>query len=334
MGFYDDYEEDDDLDIDFDELDSIVEDFEFASKAVRAPTYARKKPIKRRSHGPVGEGPCPKCGGPTTLRINRALGIPFYGCVRFPDCRGSRDYDIYSRKSMATNTAEHTTGGSAMSTLAMNKFSDKLMNRFFQKVNGVVWDLMSGKVGIRTNEGIATLDGEGEDSQISINMIEQFGIPVPAFAQSTPVDQIKVGDLIYTDGKPKGWVITVKEPAEEGKAKKFSLMSTTGSTHTWTPPKLQMLGFDSGVMVLKSLIQMLPNGKEGLEGMQGTMMPLLMMFDGDDLGSGGGGMMDKIMPMMLMSQMNGGAGGNNMVQTMMLMQMMGGRGGFGNFFDS
>jgi len=40
---------------------------------------------------PSGPGPCPQCGGNTTLRKNRHTGAEFYGCVKFPNCRGNRD---------------------------------------------------------------------------------------------------------------------------------------------------------------------------------------------------------------------------------------------------
>lgn len=227
--------------------------------------------------------------------------------------------------------------------------SEKLMGRFFRRVDNVVWDLMTGRVGVHTREGIATLEGEGDGAQISVNLLEDFGMPIPAFAQSTPLDKVKQGDLIYKDRNPLGWVIGIKEPkakAEDTDAdapdspilKKFTLMKPDGASSTWTPPKVTMLGFESGVMVAKSLLDMLPGGNDSLNAMQGTMMPFLMMggFDGD----GGGEMMDKLVPMMLMSQMGvaaGGAGAGNMMQTMMMMQMMGGKSPFGagggSFFD-
>lgn len=223
-------------------------------------------------------------------------------------------------------------------TMTMDRLGDKLINRFFKRVDGVVWDLMSGRIGIQGREGIHTIEGEGENAQVSQNLIDSFGLPIPAFAQATPVDQVKVNDLIYIDGKPRGWVIEVKETeAEEGTPSKrrFRVMSIDGIASTWTPPKISMLGLDSGVMVLKSLGEMLPGGEAGLSGLQGSLMPLLMMGGGD-------GNMDKIMPLLLMSQMGiggvgAGAGANNMIQMMMLMKLMGNDGGSdfgGNFFDS
>lgn len=236
-----------------------------------------------------------------------------------------------------------------MNNNVMSNMNKKFMDRFFRQVDGVVWDLMSGRVGISTDDGICTIEGEGDDAQIITNAFEQFGMALPAFAQSTPLDQVKVGDLIYTDKKAKGWIVEIKSPAAaKGKlatktgVKKFVIMTPTGTRTEWVPPKISMLGFDSGVMVLRSLINMLPGGTGGLSQMQNTMMPLLMM--------GGDADFESILPMMLFSQMGGTSGtvdntsANPMAQMMpmlMMMQMMKGndnggprtvRGGK-NFFD-
>lgn len=37
--------------------------------------------------------PCPDCGGAMLRRTNRASGQKFWGCARFPECRGTRDTD-------------------------------------------------------------------------------------------------------------------------------------------------------------------------------------------------------------------------------------------------
>jgi hypothetical protein len=180
-----------------------------------------------------------------------------------------------------------------MSTLQMPS-ADKFMNRLFRKAEGVVWDLMSGKIGVQTKEGIATIEGEGEDAQIVINVMDQFGMEVPAFAQSTPIEAVKPGDIIYFGSTDRpGWV-TEKKVSAKGDIS-FILMKADGTRSTWKPPKISMLGLDSGVMVLRSLLTMLPGGAGGLTGLQGMMMPMLMM--------GGDMDMEKMMPMMLMSQL-------------------------------
>ena len=58
--------------------------------------------------------------------------------------------------------------------------------------------MMTGRLGIKTNEGIVSLELDAanpEDSQVSINMLDDFGMAVPAFAQSTPVTAVSVGEL-------------------------------------------------------------------------------------------------------------------------------------------
>jgi ATP-dependent helicase HepA len=52
----------------------------------------------RDAGGSVEEGEsvlCPNCGTPMQLRFSRR-GDPFWGCPRFPNCRGSRDYNVGS----------------------------------------------------------------------------------------------------------------------------------------------------------------------------------------------------------------------------------------------
>lgn len=228
--------------------------------------------------------------------------------------------------------------------------SDKFISRMFRKADNVVWDLMTGKIGVRTAEGITTLEGAGDDAQVTTNMFDQFGVSIPAFAQSTPLAAVNVGDMILQANDKPAWVVkrnekpvTVKDAtgADVPGAPliTFGLMRADGTTTTWRPPKVQMLGFESGVMVLRSLMTMLPGGAAGLGTMQGMLMPMLMMQGGlGDDGSGSGMDLEKIVPMMLMMQ-TGGLGGDpnaaaggmgQMMQTMMLLNMM--KGGSNGLF--
>lgn len=232
-----------------------------------------------------------------------------------------------------------------MSTNMMSKMpgADKFMSRMFRKADGVVWDLMSGKVGIKTPDGIATIDGQGADAQVSINMMDQFGFEIPAFAQSTPIAAVAEGDIIYFGSKDQpGWVIE-KKGGVDGKPISFVIMRVNGTTSNWNPPKVQMLGLESGIMVLRSLMTMLPGGAGGLGQMQGVLLP--MMMGGEENMD-----MEQMMPLMLMSQMGAGPGADGaaasgnamagMMQTMMMMKMFGGnkgeKGGKGpaGFFDN
>lgn len=233
--------------------------------------------------------------------------------------------------------------------MSMGNMNSKFMDKFFRKVDGIVWDLMTGRVGVKSTDGITTLEGSGDDAQITVNMFDNFGMEVPAFAQSTPLASVNVGDLIYGDRKAIGWVVEIKaapvstDPAVVAShVKKFVIMTPDGTRKTWVPPKMSMLGFDSGVMVLRSLMNMLPGGSAGLGQMQNMMLPMMMM-GGDSSGLD----MNSIMPMMLFSQMGGATGApadpaaNPMAQMlpmMMMMQMIkGGKGsnsGSGGFFDN
>jgi hypothetical protein len=210
-------------------------------------------------------------------------------------------------------------------------FGKKMVDRFFRRVDDCLWDLMTGKVGVKTpSNEIVTLDGEGDEAQVVMNPFAEFGVPLPAFAQNTPVDQIKQGDLIYNAKKVMGWVVKVPE---EGK-KSFTLLKPDGTRGEWRPPKVQSIGLDvSGAMVLRSLTNTLPGGN--LDGLQGMLLPMMMM--------GGGGDMEKMLPLLLMGQsgMGGVGGSNNMLQMMMMMKMLkgdkssgnGASGALGSFFD-
>jgi hypothetical protein len=116
-------------------------------------------------------------------------------------------------------------------------------------------------------------------------------------------------------------------------------MKPDGSRGSMTPPKVNMMGFEGGVLVLRSLVNMLPGGQGGLGQMQNMLMPMLMM--GGDLD------LEALMPMMLMSQMNSGPIDPNnpnaalmqqnqmgqMMQMMMMSQFLGGGKGGKGFFD-
>lgn len=177
----------------------------------------------------------------------------------------------------------------------MNKLFDgkKLMSRFFRPVDNVVWDLMTGRIGITGPDGITTVEGEGEDAQVTINLFDQFGMTVPAFAQGTPTADVKIGDLIYGARGALGWVVERTE-------KSFTILKSDGTRSNWTPPKTAMIGFGGDVMVLRSLVNILPGGETGLGNFQNMLLPMLMM-GGDNVD------MQEIMPLVLMTQLGASA---------------------------
>lgn len=200
--------------------------------------------------------------------------------------------------------------------------TDKLLSRMFRKADGVVWDMMTGKIGVLTDEGIATLEGTGDDARINVNLFDDFGMQVPAFAQSTPVVAVNPGDIIYFGARNNvGWIIE-KDDSKGADKISFKLLKADGQTSSWKPPKVTTFGIDGGVMVLRSLMTMLPGGSGDLSKMQNALMPMAMM---GMLGDNDGGMIEKMMPLMLMQSMGGGdpAGMGNMMQMMLMMKMMG-----------
>lgn len=198
--------------------------------------------------------------------------------------------------------------------------ADAMMRRFFRRADNVVWDMSTGKPGVATDEGIASCIGSGEDAQISINPIAAMGMALPAFAQNTALDKVDVGDMIIYGARDNtGWVVSKTD-------KQLRLIKADGTLTSYSPPKTQMLDVGGGVMVVRSLMNMLPGGTGGL---MGNMMMMQMMGGGDsDL--------EEMLPMMLMMQGAGATSGDPaaaaagnpmagmaaMLPQMMMMKMM------------
>jgi hypothetical protein len=212
--------------------------------------------------------------------------------------------------------------------------AEAMMSRMFKRAENVVWDLMSGKIGIIADDAICTLDGAGDDARVNQNLITEFGAAIPAFAQNTPFAAVQVGDIIVRERESStGWVIEKND--DKGS---FRIMKVTGDMSTFKPPKITTFGLESGVMVLRPLFNMLPGGAAGLGSMQGMLMPMMMMaqMNGEEPD------FENIMPMVLMSQMgtmgaltgSGTADPNTpqmqnmmaqMLPMMMMTKMMGGK---------
>jgi hypothetical protein len=221
---------------------------------------------------------------------------------------------------------------------------EKLVSRMFREAEGVVWDIMSGKIGVITldadgNSGISTLSGSGDDAVPNWNPFDEFGVPFPAYAQSTPVAAIQVGDIIFRGKNSIAWVThrTEKDGENGTKTYKFKIIKPNGESTNWTPPNSQVLGFDTGVMVLRTLSAMLPGGTDGVNQLSGMMMPMLMASqlgggiagDEDDESDGMMGQMKQMWPMMLMmmtsqgqSPFGGATAGQGGASQTMMMQMM------------
>ena len=176
---------------------------------------------------------------------------------------------------------------------ALNKFGqtigDKMLARMFQPVKDVVWDISTGKMGILGKNGsIFSLVGDGEAAQVVENMFSEFGMAVPAFAQSVPFDDVQLGDLAFRPGGRPGWVV-------EKNPNSLILLNTDSSEGTLRRNKVVTMGMDqSGVMILRNLFNM--TGAAGQQNFQ-MMMPMLMAGStNEDAG-------DMVQMMLMMSMM-------------------------------
>jgi Trp operon repressor len=143
-----------------------------------------------------------------------------------------------------------------------------MMERMFKPVQDAVWDISTGKMGILGKNGsIFSLTGEGDEAQVTENLFSEFGMAVPAFAQSVPFDQVQLGDLAYRQGGRPGWVV-------EKNPNSLILLNTDSSEGTIRRNKTITMGMDqSGVMILRNLFNL--TGASGQQNFQ-MLLPMLM----------------------------------------------------------
>jgi hypothetical protein len=212
----------------------------------------------------------------------------------------------------------------------MATLKNKFVNRMFRKIGGLVWDLTTGAVGVRDENGIYSLSTEGSTPQVVVNPIGQLGFELPfAYAFATKLDDVTVGDIIVGDSKILGFVVEKHDAS-------LVLLDKNGMTKRYTPPKVALFDVGSSVLVVRNLMNML--GSNGLAGLQGNLLPLLALAGDDESG------LEDILPMLLLSQQGGEASVNGLqsilpmlllskkggdIDPMMLMAMSGGLGGAG-----
>ena len=216
-----------------------------------------------------------------------------------------------------------------MTTANLNGIGSKFLNRMFRKIDGIVWDLTTGKQGIQDSGGIHTfqhipavattgtgankVEGSPAHGQITVNPFESFGITVPAFATQVPLASIKEGDIVVGDKAVLGWVISVNGAS-------LTLMDKSGTKKNYTPPKVAIIGGagSDGTLVVQNLLGT-AGGETGFGNLQGSLLPLIMMSGGDlDL--------ESILPLMLLTQTQApsGAAGAASLQSMFPMLLLSG----------
>jgi hypothetical protein len=197
-----------------------------------------------------------------------------------------------------------------------NLFNAKGLNKLIRKVETLVWDLSSGKLGIQSLDGIITLETAGEGSaqtfNVSLNPFDAFAHRIPAYAVNTPNADIELGDIIVGANEILGWVVKKNQASLE-------ILKKDGQITRYSPVKTQIFG-TNGYMVVKNLFNLL--GTDGASNMQSQLLPLMMM------GSDSGIDMESILPMMLMQSQTGQGGtGMNLQGILPLLMMKGGMGG-------
>lgn len=197
---------------------------------------------------------------------------------------------------------------------------DKMMSRMFRKVDGVVFDLTTNSIGIRKDDSVFTM---GEDGSLNENLFADMSAAIPAFARATPLNSVKIGDLLVSQsGDPFGFVTKINE-------KSLGVLKTNGTNSTVSPAKVNLLGQGQTVLIVGSIDvggmdpMMLMAMSEGEDNSDLFMMMSMMnQTNGTDSGQS---MMNN--PMMMMAMMKGkGGGSNDMMKMMMLQQMMGQQG--------
>lgn len=71
---------------------------------------------------------CPDCGGPMRSRTNQKTGQKFWGCQRYPDCRGTRNTD--GEAPYAKPERDRDDGRSEDADLPSNRMRDRDRRRW------------------------------------------------------------------------------------------------------------------------------------------------------------------------------------------------------------
>ena len=216
-----------------------------------------------------------------------------------------------------------------------NLFNGQGLRKLIRKVENLVWDLSSGKLGIQTLEGIITLETSGEGTtlahNVSLNPFDAFGFRVPAYAVNTPNADIELGDIIVGANDILGFVV-------KKNAASLQILKKDGQITQYSAVKTQIFG-TNGYMVVKSLSGLL--GQGGANDLQSNLLPLMMLGEDSGIniesilpmmllqgqtGQGGTGLnLQSILPLMLMK----GKSGGSMKEMLPLLMMSGGLGGAG-----
>ena len=194
-----------------------------------------------------------------------------------------------------------------------SKLSEKYMNSLMRPVNDAVWDVTNGSLAIvGKNDSLYSLDTSSKEEGLYGILQNDFAfitMPIPAFAQSVPVEAVKIEDFIYDGQKPMGWVVKISKSANNSLV--FDVLRPSGTQSRWSPPKVQN-AFTSGqnVQVLRTMTSMFGSNADNKMSEIQQMLPMMMMMGGNNTN-----VMQQMLPMLMMT-------GNSKMDPMMMMFMM------------
>lgn len=180
--------------------------------------------------------------------------------------------------------------------------TDKLKGHLFKEVK-VALDLQTGSVGWVANKGeagekVVSLRPKGENKfELVDNPFTELTVSMPGFAVRTPVDQLKVGDIVLLDDGAAFFVGlsdngTIDNPV-------LRIVNTkSGRTMDWSVARNTLLG-GKAVMAVRNLSNLFGGTGGGAGGPDfNSLLPLLLLGDGK-LGD------NKMLLFFLMSQQQG-----------------------------
>jgi hypothetical protein len=162
------------------------------------------------------------------------------------------------------------------------------------------------------NDSLYSLDTSSKEEGLYGILQNDFAfitMPIPAFAQSVPVESVKVEDFIYDGSKPMGCVVKISKSANNSLV--FDVLRPSGTQSRWSPPKVQN-AFTSGqnVQVLRTMTSMFGSNADNKMSEIQQMLPMMMMMGGNNAN-----VMQQMLPMLMMT-------GNSKMDPMMMFMMM------------
>jgi len=195
----------------------------------------------------------------------------------------------------------------------MNIDKTALMNRMFKEVT-VSYDMMSNQMALTNESGnLVSVDWSTDQPTIVENLLGDFGMELPAFAQAVPISTVKKKSIILDrNGEICGWVTDID-------ADRLEVLTLSGEITTMTASAVSMGMGSMGktVMVVMDMFSGMQGAQVEGQPDQGAMMQQMFMMSALSNSD-----MD---PMMLAMMMQGQGGQGGMAMNPMMMMALAGK---------